>query len=280
MTHLEVYGQDHSPWVQTVLLGLHDKDVSHTLRTVPPFFVFMKSGIMMPAASIDGRAWQLESADILQQVGYEPMSAEDVRAIYAAWKGVAHRGDRVLRFFRAFSLARDPHPVLLLRLRNHFLRSFAVLYFYLLLRFMTLSGFQRDPDSFADQFLYWEQELERSSGDYLGGEEPNLVDMMLFGIIQCHCSIPVPPIAAMQQDPRLTRLRSWIGTMQARFASYPYLYSGVYFDPRSPAPVPTTRIEQAAFWLGSIFMLAAFPVTIPLILFFVVRVPRGAAARA
>jgi hypothetical protein len=135
---------------------------------------------MMPAASVDGAPWQLESAEILQQVGYQPISSEDLIAIYDAWQG----------------------------------------------------------------------------------------------IIQCHCSIPVPPIAALQEDPRLGRMRSWIGTMQQRFAGYGRLYSGVYFEPHAPAPTPTTRVEQAAFWMGSIFMLVSFPITVPLILYFAVRVPR------
>jgi glutathione S-transferase len=274
MSHLDVYGQDHSPWVQAVLLGLYEKRVSHTLTTVPPFSLFRRSGIMMPAASVDGGPWQLESAEILQQVGYDPISPEDIRAIYGSWQGVTHRADRASRFWRGFSLCRDPHPSLPWRLRNHFLRSFATLYFYLLIRFMVLSGRQHDPENFADQFLHWEHQLEQSTGAYLGGEEPDMLDMMLFGIIQCHCSIPVPPIAALQEDSRLARVRSWIGSMQERLAGYGHLYSGVYFEPHSRAPMRTTPLEQAAFWLGSTFMLACFPITIPLILFFVVLVTR------
>jgi hypothetical protein len=103
---------------------------------------------------------------------------------------------------------------------------------------------------------------------------PDTLDMMLFGIIQCHCSIPVPPIPALQNDPRLTRLRSWIRAMQERLAGYDHLYSGVYFEPYSPAPVRSTRLERAAFWLGSMSMLMAFPITIPLILFFTIRIRR------
>jgi len=271
LPHLDVYGLDHSPWVQTVLLGLHDKGVSHTLTTVPPLSRFRKSGIMMPAANIDGGPWQLESAEILQQVGYEPVSREDVLAIYGAWQGVLHRPDSTLRFWHRFSLVHDPHRSLLARLRNHFLRSFTTLYFYLLIRFMVLFGNRQDPESFTDQFLLWQQKLAESAGDYLGGSEPNTLDMMLFGVIQCHSSIPVPPLTVLRTDPKLSRLRTWIGTMQKRFADYGHLYSGVYFEPHSPAPVQTTLLEQTAFWLGSIFMLAAFPITIPLVLFLVMR---------
>jgi hypothetical protein len=273
--HLDVYGLDHSPWVQTVLLGLYEKKVSHTLTTVPPLSVFGKWGVMMPAARVDGGSWQLESAEILQRVGYEPVSREDMAAIYGAWQGVMHRADSASRFWGAFSLVRDPHSSLPLRLRNHFLRSFAVLYFFLLIRFMVRMGAQPDPNNFSDQFLYWEHKLEESAGVYLGGNDPGILDMLLFGIIQCHCSNPVPPIAALQTDPRLAQMKTWIGAMQQRFAGYGHLYSGMYFEPRSGAPTPTTGVEQAAFWLGSISMLAFFPITVPLVAFLAIRVPRN-----
>jgi len=269
---LEVYGQDHSPWVQAVLLGLYEKDVAHALRTVPPFSVFTKWGVMMPAASVNGEPWQLESADILQRVGFEPMSSEDTRAIYHAWQGVLHRPDSALRFFNGFSLAGDPGRTLARRLRNNFLRSFATLYFYLLIRFRVLTNKPPDPDNFGDQFLYWEEKLRQTEGPFLAGEFPNTPDMMLFGIIQCHCSIPVPPVEALQKDPRLTQVRAWISAMHVRFSEYQHLYSGVYFEPYTSPPVPANGLERAAFWVGSALMIVAFPITVPLIAFFVARV--------
>jgi hypothetical protein len=274
LSEIDVYGLDHSPWVQTVLLGLHDRSVPHTLRTTPPLSVFVKSGIMMPAARIDDGPWQLESTEILQRVGYAPISSTDRMAIYAAWQGVGHRTDRALRFWREFSFCRDPHPSLLPRLRNHFFRSFATLYFYLLIRFMVLFGNRPDPENFEDQFRFWEERLEQSDGPFIGGANPDTLDMLLFGIIQCHCSISVPPIAALQESPDLTRLRAWIGAMHKRFSDYDHLYSGVYFEPHLPLPRRTTALEQAAFWVGSVFMVAALPITLPLILFFALRAQR------
>jgi hypothetical protein len=275
LPYFDVYGQDHSPWVQAVLLGLFEKGDQHTLTTIPPLSLFRSSGILMPAASIDGGEWQLESTEILQRAGFSPVSGDDLLAIYDAWQGVQHRTDRTFRFWHRFSLCRDPHVSTVIRLRNHFFRSFATLYFYLLIRLMVLIRNQEDPENFGDQFLFWEDRLEKSSGEYIDGKSPDTLDLLLFGILQCHCSIPVPPIEALQKDPRLTRMRAWISTMNARFVAYDYLYSGVYFDPYSPAPTPTTPIEQAAFWLGSIFMVAFIPITGPLIVFFASRIERA-----
>lgn len=274
-THVDIYGGDHSPWVQAVLLGLHDEGVAHTFTTAPPFTVFRKSGVKMPVASMDGRPWQLESADILQQLGFERISREDLRAIHGAWRGVLHRADQPLRFFRAWSLGRDDSLSPVRRLRNHFLRSFVTLYFYLVIRFAVLTGRQTDPDDFGDQFLYWERSLCESPDAFLGGEEPDMSDLMLFGVVQCHCSITVPPIQAMQTDPRLSSLREWIAAMHERFADYSHLYSGTYFEPHMPVPPQATPIEQIAFWLGAVVMVVLFPITVPLVAFLASRVRRS-----
>ena len=51
--HVWLYGNDHSPWVQSVLLGLHEKQIPHTVELAPPLSVFRSSGVLMPAAKID-----------------------------------------------------------------------------------------------------------------------------------------------------------------------------------------------------------------------------------
>ena len=205
---------------------------------------------------------------------YGAVSMEDLAAIYRAWGGVEHRVDSGIRFWRQFSFIRDPHPSPLVRLHNHFLRSFATFYFFLILNVMKRISRQPDRESVSDQFVYWEEKLASSEGDYLGGRVPDIADMLLFGIIQCHCSILVPPIRVLQEDPELARMRAWLSTMQERFADYPHLYSGAYFEPRSAAPLRSTPLEQAAFWFGAAITWTAFPLTIPLVVFLVGRVQR------
>ena len=111
MTTIEVYGADHSPWVQAVLLGLHEKNISHTLRTAPPFGLFCKTGILMPAARFETSPWQLDSYEILHQVGYEKVSDEDLAEIYHAWSGVANRVDSGFRFLARVQFSPRPKPV-------------------------------------------------------------------------------------------------------------------------------------------------------------------------
>ena len=47
------------------LLALHDKQIDHELRPLPPFATFRKWGIFMPVVSVNGAPWEKESSDIL-----------------------------------------------------------------------------------------------------------------------------------------------------------------------------------------------------------------------
>ena len=165
----------------------------------------------------------------------------------------------------------DRNPSYVRRLMNNFLRSFVTLYFFLVIRTTVLLVRPGTPENFGDQFLPFEEMLQASGAPYLCGQEPNTLDFLLFGIIQCHCSIYVPPVTALQADSRLEKLRAWIGTMQGRFEDYGHLYSGAYFAPHSRPPTWASALERTTFWLGAIFMLAIFPVSVPLVAFMAIR---------
>ena len=96
---VEVYGGYHSPWVQAVLLALHDADVEHRVRQVPPFEAVKQWGVLMPAVSIDDGPWEIESSQILGKLGWGSISDEDLQAVKTAWQGVLHRPDNPFRFF-------------------------------------------------------------------------------------------------------------------------------------------------------------------------------------
>ena len=132
----------------------------------------------------------------------------------------------------------------------------------------------QEPKNFGDQFLAWERILQASSRSFLDGEAPGIRDMMLFGVIQCHSSIPVPPLTALRRDERLNRLRKWIALMQAQFNDYPHLYSGKYFETYSPEPIPASTMQQITFCTGLLAMILAAPLTIPLVFLLMGKVPR------
>ena len=64
----KIYGHNHSPWVQAVLLGLHEKKIKYTLYQTPPFEILKIWGVYMPAAALDGNSWEVESSKILKKL--------------------------------------------------------------------------------------------------------------------------------------------------------------------------------------------------------------------
>jgi glutathione S-transferase len=263
---VELYGQDHSPWVQAVLLGLHEKKIPYRLTTAPPLAVIVNWGVMMPAARFDGGPWRIESTSLLQAIGFQEPTAEEKAEIERAWLGVTLRARDPLRFFATASRIRDPHPLAMHRLPRQFVRGFVVVYFFLLLRFVRAAGIQPDPDDFAEQFLYWERRLADSGSEFLGGPRPNACDLLLFGMVQCHCSLPTPPLPILRNDPRLGRMRAWIGAMHVHFAGYPLCYSGPCFEPHLSAPRPAAPLDRTAYWAGVGATVLLWPVTVPIII--------------
>ena len=94
-----LYGNNHSPWVQAIMMALHEKQLGYLRTTVPPLQVFLKWGPMMPAISIDDEPWFLESTEFLCLLGYSQVCVEDMLAIRQAWTGVMHRTDYWPRFW-------------------------------------------------------------------------------------------------------------------------------------------------------------------------------------
>lgn len=269
---VQVYGSSHSPWVQAVLLGLYEKKISHSLSSVPSLSSFRKSGFMMPSVKIDDGSWQLESVEILKRFGYADISNKTKANVLKTWQGVIHRSDNPIKFFNSFSKVKDYNPFFPTRFLHQFFRPFICIYFFFLLRLLARSEKVKDPESFADQFLYWERVLRESDSPFFGGTEPDVIDFQLFGIVQCHCSIAFDPLMeALQSDSKLIEYRNWISRMQKRFSGYPHLFSGPYFTPYVAAPIEGTLVERLVFFCGLCFVIVCFPITIVFIAFRIFR---------
>lgn len=270
---VKIYGQTHSPWVQAVLLGATEKNLDYQLVTATPFAVLRRWGVMMPAARFGDDDWILESAVILEQMGYSKLEDGIMQKIQGAWRGVFHRTDNTWRFLREFSLAGDPSPGIIRRSLQNYFRSFSSFYFYLLISTMVRVVKPKDPDDFGTQFLFWEQRLRRKGAEFFGGDSPDSEDFLLLGIIQCHCSVPVPPLGKIRHDERLTELRDWVDRMQNRLDHYPYHYSARYIGNQILAAKPASLWDQGCFWMGLATWTLAFPITIPLVYLLRQRVP-------
>jgi hypothetical protein len=272
---IKVYGFTHSPWVQAVLLALHDQRIEYDLLLRPPYEVFKKWGVYMPAISIDDGPWEIESTEILVKLGYKPILVEEINAANSAWQGVLHRTDNPFNFFLAFSRGGQVSKSFANNVINNFLLSFVAFYMFILINIGKVRLKQKEPKNFGDQFLYWENLIDSSDGPFIDGNKPGSKDMIMFGMVQCHSSIPVPALDALMNDQRLNNLRKWIDNMQDYFREYPYLYSAKFFDSGVSEAVSTSLFQIMVFFFGVLIMFLAFPITIPLVLILMGRVEQS-----
>lgn len=269
---IDLYGNDHSPWVQSVLLFLYDKNINYNLRTIPTLSLLFKSGVMMPAMKNESNKWELDSAEILQKLGNDSITSSEKKLIFKTWQGVQHRVDSPLTFFYAFSLCKGFHNNKLFNLYNHALRPLTSIYFFTLLSIIKIKirKFTID-EKFIDQYTYWNNKLSEQGTKFFGGDALNIIDYQLFGVIQCHCSIPYSPlIKILQKNQELEHLREWISNMQFKFADYPHLYSADYFSPKQKKIEKASFIERGAYWCGLIGFIAIFPITLLLLTFLLI----------
>ena len=266
---LDVYGLDHSPWVQSILLSLYDNKLNYNIRTIPTLSLLSKSGVMMPAIRIDDSQWKLDSMEILLSLGYDPIPSSEKKLIFRTWQGVQHRVDNPFKFFYYFSLCRGFNKNKIFNLISHALRPIITIYFFTLLNIIKIKIKKfNSNENFLDQYTYWNNKLSEQGTKFFGGDVLNIIDYQLFGIIQSHCSIPfLPLIETLQKNQELECLRKWISNMQFKFADYPHLYSANYFNPVQQNITRASTTEKTIYWLGLITMLILLPVTVIMLLY-------------
>ena len=266
---LDVYGLDHSPWVQSILLCLYDNKLNYNIRTIPTLSLLSKSGVMMPAIRIDDSQWKLDSMEILLSLGYDPIPSSEKKLIFRTWQGVQHRVDNPFKFFYYFSLCRGFNKNKIFNLISHALRPIITIYFFTLLNIIKIKIKKfNSNENFLDQYTYWNNKLSEQGTKFFGGDVLNIIDYQLFGIIQSHCSIPfLPLIETLQKNQELECLRKWISNMQFKFADYPHLYSANYFNPVQQNITRASTTEKTIYWLGLITMLILLPVTVIMLLY-------------
>ncbi len=272
--HVLVYGNDHSPWVQAVLLGLHEREIPNTNVLAPPLDLFLSSGVLMPAARLDGAPWLLDSARILGELGFSELAPADRRALGAVFLTAAmRRMDHPWTFWRRFSLVGDGARSRTRRCWNQFWRAFSIFYFSVLIPFGRRGSPPSPDEQIAQEFAVF-QDRFAPGATFLGGDAPDTVDFQLFGQVQMCASIPGRAYVVLQEDPSLERLRTWIAAMQRRFADYSHLHSAGDFDAAGRSIDPASAAERVCFWAGAALMWLAFPITVPLVFFFVTRIRR------
>ena len=91
--YIKISGNDHSPWVESVLLAVHKKRVPHSELVLPPPGLFFNSGILMPAVKIDSHPWQYNSEQIAVELSISEVSDADRAALQRTFRTALERAD-------------------------------------------------------------------------------------------------------------------------------------------------------------------------------------------
>jgi glutathione S-transferase len=272
--HVTVYGNDHSPWVQAVLLGLHEAGIPWTLVAAPPPGLLFDSGVLMPAVRFDDGPWRYDSGRVLAALGYGAVDEAPARALSNLFfRAALTRVEERWAFWHRFSFSRDGDPDRWRRAWHNVGRALPVFYFFVLISLGRLRAPASDAEAFAAAFAKLQRELPENA-PFFGGSAPDTLDFQLFGLVQMLETMPRLPLDVLCHHPTLDPLRPWVGAMQARFADYDRLYTAQHFEPRSPARPVASAFERTLFWCGAAGCWLAAPVTVPLVLLYSRRVRR------
>lgn len=272
--HVTVYGNDHSPWVQAVLLGLREAEIPSTLVTAPAPELLARGGVLMPAARFDDGPWRYDSGEILTALGYGAVEEARARALSNVFLRTSlTRLDERWAFWHRFSFSRDGDPRPLRRAWHHYARALPVFYFFFLISFGRRQIRPSEGDEIAALFAELQGQLAEEA-PFFGGDAPDTYDFQLFGLVQMLETMPRLPLEVLCQHPTLDRLRRWIGAMQTRFTDYERLYTAQRFEPKSPKRPVATPIERALYWCGAATCWLAAPITVPLVVLLAARVRR------
>ena len=270
-----VYGADHSPWVQAVLLGLYERGIDTQVVQTPPLSIAFDSGIFMPAVQYDDeQRWRFDSTAILAELGFRAIADPDLEAMRRIFSLSAYaRTDSPLAFFASWARLRDDTPNPVVRAWRHFTRTAAPFYFFTLISVVRRRARRPTPERLRDGFAHFEDQLS-GGAPFLAGEHPGVADLQLFGVIQMLASIPGEALDVAQTDPALPNLRAWISRLQARWIDYPHLHSGPCFEPKTAKPREGRVVGRALFWAGLATLVLALPISLSATFFYIGRVAR------
>jgi len=272
-----VYGVDHSPWVQGVLLALHHHGVPHRLTSVPfgPRWA-LRRGVVFPALRIDKGPVLADSFAIyeaLEEAGlplgvacWSPTARSELQAdlerLFTNYALARCTRGRRWAFFVAWSTMQESPPSRV----GAAARAVLSLYFWVLIRLgirlRTVRGRPAvDPEAVSRSLDSWDARLEGSL--WLTGPEPGFVDFALLGHVQCMASgLTDEWVDAVRQCPNLCR---WLDRILELDPSLPAVHARRVRRPASPS-APASASERAWFWGAWVLAVLAWPLTASLVL--------------
>ena len=266
---ITVYGVDHSPWVQAVLMALHRRGLTYRLISSPLSpGDYLKHGMVMPRCRWPDGTVTTDSFAI--------MGALDQRYPSPEANVELHHDDQTAleELFVTYALARTGWGKTLAFLRGWMEmpsgagaglasvgRAAMFIYFFALI----LGGRHQarrvgfDPDGFEKcrfHLAKWNQRLKDQP--FLAGRRPGHLDVALLGHIQCMLTgLTDETIPLVKAQPNL---RDWIARLRGELSGYDSDFT-VRLTQSEKSPRRASMLDQLFFALSLTMATICFPLT-------------------
>jgi len=302
MSSIHLYGFNHSPWCQAVLLTLHMKGLAYSMTSLLHPKTVLESyrqgvpvPIWMPALWYNGKCYY-ESTNLIELLDlkhqqkcnlFKSMSEKDVafkrqkyfESVFFVITRVA--GLKNLQFWYEWSIGQDRTSSPSSKFLSRFFRPFTTLYFWLILNALRIFVLKCTwPEKrFRKAIAYFSDMMQKNEGKYLLGSDITYIDILLLGHFQCMFSgsngcgaLSKEVIPIIDEHPILWQ---WLKNMHQHqsLIDYPYMYSRCdqsVLERTGEKKIAVVEREnllgQITFWIGAIFLVVVWPFTLALLL--------------
>ena len=261
---IRLFGTDHSPWTQAVVLSAVAHGIKVRLQPYPPsVWSFWQRGLVMPACGWSNGESTSDSLAIMVRLLGTGKRAPDVdlqqdqaalEKLFFCYVLDRAGPGRWWAFVQLWSRKMDsPHTVLSVTIR-----ALLAWYFVMMLGLgrlqMRLAGVStRAPERLKRRLGAWESRLK--DAPFLGGEHPNPTDFGLLGQLECMASGPTDWTLEIVAEHPL--LMTWLERMHVLVEEHGTVHSRRFFD-STFVPVRATDFESSWFSLCFVLWLLLF----------------------
>ena len=279
---VKLYGVDHSPWVQGIRLALSYYGVPCRTTSLPVNWRWWFSqGVTFPVLQPDGQAPIVDSFAMYRaleiqgfSLGLDGVLDTDLLEAQSAMEsmfsnyalGRSGPGKR-WAFIRGWSNMRE-RPM---HFGGSVARAFLAHYFFCLIGLgRTIRGqkgrYVYDLDKFERDIVRWDRLLQNQ--EWVTGRAIGALDFALMGHMQCMMTGLTDELIPILR--RQSALMEWVGRMCAALPDYEPMYARRLIED-TWHQTTGGGLDRGVFWLTWFGCIAAWPVTLPFLLYCFVR---------
>ena len=298
MPNIHIYGLNHSPWVQAVLLTLHMKRLKYSLACLlhpqtilESYRQEMPSPIRMPAMWYDGKCIY-EATNIIEFLDAkhpqesslfnntkEDVVAKNLQKVSKLFSYALTRvaGSKRWQFWYEWSIVEDNTTSIVEQYLSRLFRPFLVLYFWVLIHLARIFRFHGTwpEESFRNSIAHFSEMIEKNGGEYVKGSHVTYLDIVLLGHFQCMFSgsnglgaLSKEVIPIIDQYPNMWK---WLKSMHKHplLVDYPFMYSRCdesviqrTGELEKGGVTSDTICGKIIYWFGVVFLIIWWPLTL------------------